>query len=550
MLTPTSDCTVVTTASVTASTSVISTATSVVSVSGTDRSKLLAKTITSSSASSGIGQVANPEIEMGQLRSGKIYSPSRASMVTPRVVHRRLNPYGGHDLVDKSRNRSLERVEKRKLSGSPPMDMIPVQKRQGIVSSDVAVTRGALCDQMEIGAEVEITGGEKSEVPSSDFMSELKAMMSTTLDKITNQAAEMSSKNDKSIKLITDKSDKCLKGVESLREVVDSQGKSISALQNDLRSVRGDISSLNRTLEAQKASLAVTASELGNKIETMSVQPTVQGDLSVDAEQRIEQLERRIRQLENSDTTAVNVPAATPFSVEKTIMMVRVYIKDGMTPIDVARLVIHDALRLKEVQIVNIADMGVFNGRHSLKVELGSTGDVRLVMEQKACLSSSALKDLRSVFIRRSKTPQQRVHDHNQRVMMRAMKMEGKYVTDRLGRLRLVAEDGAGESGVSSEQDDSNEEMTAHDGTMRDRGRGRGKNRRGQRGRGGGYGRGRGRGSGLRPATPFFGPERPPLQVSQSVIDAFSRPSPVADTDHGGSTATDRARSVHPEHTD
>lgn len=188
--------------------------------------------------------------------------------------------------------------------------------------------------------------------------------------------------------------------------------------------------------------------------------------------------------------------------------------------------------------------MGTFSGRHTLKVELGSREDVSAVMDQKVCLGTSLLKDLRSVYIRRSKTQHQRTQEHNHRMMMKAMRMQGKFFTDKFGRLQEVKDtsaSGADNSSLTGAQSGSSGDGEFEAG-LGERDGERGGGRRSGRGRGRVHGRARGNPNRRGRGGVFFGPQRPPLQVNQKVMDAFTRPSndnsPSQDVDDGGGSVT------------
>lgn len=311
-----------------------------------------------------LSEVEGLDTSMGQLRNGKIYSPSRQRVCTPKTVSRRGSPY------EWKSTDAAARSDKRKLSGSPTSDVLPDTKKQGIVSSEIegGPEQGI---EMEIGAEVEVPSvGVFDRVESNEtvlhtgfqleFIKELKSMMSTTLDKITKQADDMSKKNEASVKAMTEKNNICLKSVEGLTEVVESQGKSITALQAELRGVRGELSNYQKQLDAHQVSRITENRALEKRVvESETKLNSLSEPLDNEAQQKIGRLENRIKELEmqrNLNTpNEMEVDAAFP--LDKTIMMVRVYIKDGMNPWDVVKLVIHEALQLSSVTIVNVADI-------------------------------------------------------------------------------------------------------------------------------------------------------------------------------------------------
>lgn len=509
-------------------------------------------TVTSPSASAtgvstvGVARSSTPSISsqsvaessMGPLRSGKIYSPSRVTRASTsankgltKVSSRRVNPYTANEREVDRYDVERQAAEKRKPSGSPPGNATPACKKQP-VATDILTP-----ESMEIGAEVEIAeiaetdDSDNTPVGSSEssVINSIRSMMKSTLDKITLQTNEMKRYNDECIKVISDKNESCVSSVENLQRVVESHGKNLDAYKSELNAVKQDVNSVNRSLNTVKADLDKRLVDLTTQTKELADKSASHKmDLSDNTRTYIESLESRIKELEEKGVTPGQSKSSdSTFTIERTIMMYKVYMKESMTVDEIVSLILHGALSLKAVKVVRVEDMGKWMGRHTLKVELDSAEAVSKVMDCKSLLGSATLKDLRAVFIRRSRPMHERVRSHNHKIMMKEMKIQGKYRTDRNGRLVLNNTSDEIEMVNTDEMDLEASDETIdrrEDPPQRGRGRGRG---RGGRGRGGCGRRGR----------VFVGPQRPPLQLDQAVIDAFSRSN--QSTREGAGSTTD-----------
>lgn len=503
-------------------------------------------TLTSSSylTANTADSVIPPDGTMGPLRSGRVYSPSRGprgvqTRATPRSAARKTNPYqvpvqrdrstcasGNAPVIEPS---GAPLVGKRRSSCSPPDSVLPAHKKQpmNIVQGD-----------MEIGAEVEISGArEVTNCSSGDMISMIQNLMKDSLDK-------MSKKNDELIKVVSDKNEECVKSIGELRNMVGVQGSAIEVVKTDMAAASAEVKTLTKTVDQVKTNLNKQLFDLSAKTNALEGKTENQKmEFSNAAKKHIDSLERRIRDLERSgEKDADGNVSQVPFPNEKTLMITRVYLKEGLDVDEIVKLILHGALKLTTLRIIRVEDMGVYFGRHSLKVELETAQAVKDVMDHKSLLSTSTLKDLRSVFIKRSRPAYQRVQDHNYKVMMRELNIGDKYRTDRSGRFVLRDDTGSADrssvSGDSGEmQVDAGQDIPEGGG---DRGTGerlRGRGRNHGRGRGHWRGRGRGRGHGRGRGRVFEGPKRPPLQVDPAVTAAFTR-APGAGAD--GEAADER----------
>lgn len=372
------------------------------------------------------------------------------------------NPYPTSNNVERTAETKPDRTaaEKRKPSGSPPGNEIPATKRQPRDDSHEEI----LMDIGDIGAEVEVTGvvavsADDDSASPANVLKAMQDLMQSTLDKITTQANEMRQKNDECIKIITDKNESCIQSVENLRNLVAVQGKSLDGVKSEINEAKGEINTLTKSLNDAKMDFDTQLSNLTTKTQELESKTENQKhEFSDKAKNYIATLENRIKVLEAAVINRGDgAGLAGPFPIDRTIMISRVYMKSGMTVEVVVRLILHGALKLVGLKIVNGEDMGVYFGKHTLKVELESPDALREVLDCKSLLGTSSLKDLRSVFIRRSRPVQERVHSHNYRVMMREMNIQGKYRTDRNGRLIVKSTQDLTNNAVEMETDNSTE---------------------------------------------------------------------------------------------
>lgn len=222
------------------------------------------------------------------------------------------------------------------------------------------------------------------------------------------------------------------------------------------------------------------------------------------------------------------------YPLDATVVMLRTVVKEDRTAKDVADLILNAVLGLN-LQIKQAEVIKTFNnGKSNIKVELTSQEDVTKVMQNKVMLGTVQNRDIRSVWIRRSKTRRQRIQDHNNAMMLKALNLHGKYRQDGFGR--LVPVNFSKKAGLTGEVDTRSSGQApaskpppagSKDETVTS-----GDNPRG-RGRGGGRGRGRGkykshRGRGVASSSTSrersFTVGRSPLKIRDDVISALSLP--------------------------
>lgn len=155
----------------------------------------------------------------------------------------------------------------------------------------------------------------------------------------------------------------------------------------------------------------------------------------------------------------------------------------------------------------------------NIKVELSNPEEVIQVLRGKAQLGSVQAKDIRGVWIRKSKTRRQLIQDHNNSVMLRAMRLQNKYRQDAQGRIVPLVNQNQNQSPPENGPEDVNTHSRAipaqsarSDGAVR--------------------GRGGRKNQGHRRDRPYRRPQKergPPLQISDELITALSLP-----TNHNG----------------
>lgn len=377
--------------------------------------------------------VGVPENTMGKLRSGKEYSPSRALGRSTPV--RRSSPYSLRDV-------GKDRVEKRRQSTSPMME--PTAKRQYSASSPLQLSdleasgnsRLSEVDQNDMDVE---NPALREDGNSGPLLAVVERMMQSTLTEIKKHNAQ-----------ITDELAASIKKNES--NIV-KLGKDLAAASNSLSEFKNAQSSkfietdekllkMDKQVNVNTNKLSVLDSIVSDHSTTLDEHTQKFEDHKEHNNIRLEKLEREnaeLRRIINNNPSRTAETLEDDFPMDCTIVMLRTVINEGKSAMDVARLILADVLGLA-VSLRKAEVMRKFpNGKSSIKVELGSPDEVNTVMKEKAVLGSVNVKDIRGVWIRRSKTRRQRIQDHNNSVMLKALKLQGKYRQDALGRLIPVA---------------------------------------------------------------------------------------------------------------
>lgn len=374
-------------------------------------------------------QLQTQEVVMGKLRSGKQYSPSRNASPIP-------SPVGQKNVKDRN--------EKRRQPSSSPSE--PVPKRQ--------YTQGSPLQLSDLSRE---KMGQASSSPVSpivihqnspnEFIGTMEKLMQNTLDKIEKQNAAITSRLTDAIKKNEGDIVRLQTGVtenlkafkdhkrENAVKLAEIDGKILGAerelrdakcttsnLSNKLTVVDTIVSDHSATLDQHAQKLEDATSDLSSRLTTLESENT--------------QLKRKVQELVAGSTADMDVDAETDdFPLENTLVMLRMIVQKDGTAEGAVKMILHDVLELR-VDVLRAQVMRTYpNGKCTIKVELQSKDEVIEVLKSKHLLGRASHKVVRGVWIRKSKTRQQRIQDHNNSVILKALNLQGKIRQDAAGRL-------------------------------------------------------------------------------------------------------------------
>lgn len=380
----------------------------------------------------------NPDdVKMGQLRSGKSYSPARPSNTRERR-RSSVSPY------------SRDTGEKRRLNTSssslnsigsdavvPPPTKVIVQ-RQRTNSANSTGQGGELRVAMKSGTNAADLIEAQTDPNLRAFMASMHLMMKTTLDEIKTDAGNMK-----------DSATKCLEGLETLKTAVAEQKKTVSQLEKDVaihkkalidhrQSVSTKFAEIDEKLIKCDAAISSHKSEIDNSSKLLQERIDALEKISTDLSDKVANLEAgKSSGPSASANGSMNLNTDSDgFLIDRSIMMHRMVVKRGKTEEDMVKMLLYDTLTLKEIELTKVLKVGKErNGKCSIKVELKDPEQQKMVMTTKHRLNTATQKVIKSVFISRAKSEQQRIHDHNYAIMMKKLKIDDRYKQNSAGRI-------------------------------------------------------------------------------------------------------------------
>lgn len=353
--------------------------------------------------------VAPQDLQMGTLRNGKCFSPSRTGPA------RR----GRQDSAKRKASTSPQRERSRSSSGA---ERQPSKKRgscsEEIFASPVLQRSASMSNvsQTEQGQGVNL-----QTMINASIDAKMNSFMDQMRDIVNNGVANMRTENDKIITELKSESDKCILGIKKLNESVEANERMIVSTKSDL--VRAE-----RKIDSNKTEVANKIKSLDDKmLQQNEAHSKTLADLRVEFEQKIIDVSRS----SHSDTV-------TSEKKTRTVIAYNVILQEGRQPLEVARAIINGALQIKAT-VVNAEIIRAYaEDVCTLQIELSTHEEYQTVMDQKKKLRYCANQDIANIFITQVKTEEQRLMEHNCSVLMRELKLNGWLRQTAQGRLVKV----------------------------------------------------------------------------------------------------------------
>lgn len=440
------------------------------------------------------------EASMGLLRNGKQYSPTRHNIA-------QKPPKGGTPMRPNSSpyQRPEDGEIKRKLRNSSSdehtfLEPSPKITRHHSRTGSSPASLGEVSPSLAPAKVVKT-------VNMDEFMVRMEKMMKQTVETAVQksmQAAMVEMKAENS------------KALEAMQSAVDAHGTSITAVENEVSSVKRALADHERNSTSTHEGIDRRLSEQAKKLD----------DAVKDIHTRLGKIEQLNDKINDKINAVRDTSSTATYPHEHSIMMHRVAIQQGRDSAGMAKLIIHDVLRLVEVKIVRAKLARKFkNGKHTIKVQLDSAASVLKVLQNKSKLNRAPGDDLKQIWIKQDKPNHQRIAEYNYGVLLDAFQLGEKYRQDSAGRLMLNVN--TNESAVEQPNDGSDWDGGTPGGNGPNRVghvvRGRKSNRRP---RGGGRRGATGRGAvQVDSGQP---PPRSPVHVDPDVLNAFRIPTSPA----------------------
>lgn len=452
---------------------------------------------------------------MGLLRNGKPYSPTRIPVAGRGKNGNKQAPYTKANEADAKRKQRSSSGDYQFLQPSPKVNR--ANHHSGSAGS--AGSMGPLPPPLQSPKQVQSFN-------LGEFMTKMENLVKTTVETAVQNTMKVAMEELKAEKA---------KDLEDIKST-------IKTLENESKTASTEIAWLRNKSDDNCKKISDHNDDANRKF-------TEQNQKLDDA---IKQLNERLDKVEsgnlNLSTKVDNLRGhgtGTPlkeYPVETTIMIQRVVLKDGRDSMSVAKLILHDVLKLNSIKIVRSKVFRKYrNGTSTIQVQLESNAAVGIVLRNKSKLNRVQHDDLKSIWIMRPKSEQQKIVEYNYGVLLEELKLSDRIKSDSMGRLYQVDDGNEDLPTASAPTADVNQEamddgpsagraMTGgvtrgnaargryrygHPGGGRSRGRGR------VRGRG----RGRGHGRGTLDAA-MGGPSgstEAPYHVDDFVINALTR---------------------------
>lgn len=417
---------------------------------------------------------------MGLLRNGKAYSPCGKG--TTETEKRRLSWSSEKDTP----------LAKRRDQGQQPIVMMRSLSSSNINSdsANTDVTMQAFMSRMEKLVTNTLTQMRKE---NAEVMKEVKAESGRIKTLADNALKEIKTEGDKYMAAAKAENNKLSQELTSLKRSIDSQASSITSVKKNLKSVESDLTACFADAKVTVESQGQRLTDLENKVESI---PESSDDI-VDRISKLEQIAADITtKLDNISVEG----EAELYPTRKSIVAMQVRVKANTPLKDVAEMIIQDVLGLPEVQVIRAETVDEYDDdKYTLKILLDSAASVKKVLESKTKLRTCTDRDIRAIWIRRSKTNEQRMLERNCAILLREVDKAGKFRQNDQGRIvpvktnRGVADPNHENADTDTETSDLWADNRSTTGPIRGRGSrpsSNSRSRRPQRGRGGHSGRG------------------------------------------------------------
>lgn len=369
--------------------------------------------------SSSSQRTKSAEQAMGVLRNGKPYSPCGKGAEAEK---RRLSLSSEKEFPNAKRRdpgRQQPTVLMRSLSSSN-------LHSAGNTCVSVDTTMSSFMTRME---ELVTTTLSQMKSENADLMREVKTESEKIKSVADNTLKEIKSEGEKYMAEVKLESSKLTEGLSSLRKAADEHDKSLSSLKKNLATVEKDLTACFEDTKLTVQTQGERLTEIETKLEAAP-------ETSLDIEERIRKLEQIAADIGTKlDNMSVDGEADL-YPVRRSIVAMQVWINSDETPQSVAELVINDVLNLREVKVVRAETVDTYpDGNCTIKILLDSAASVKAVLEAKIALGSCDNKNIRSIWIQRSKTNEQRMLERNCALLLREVDKVGKFRQNGQGRI-------------------------------------------------------------------------------------------------------------------
>ena len=252
-----------------------------------------------------------------------------------------------------------------------------------------------------------------------------------------------------------------LKEIIGLHSVVEGVDKKVEMIQEEhktwrdrLNAVEGDLGEVKQSLEMAhnlvndekaerikdvvdlRSDIAEHSKEIGTNVQLLKTQATEVKSIKSTVNEmkseisriqgRQDQMDKPIAELKQQIGQASD---NTEYAVNWTIIAQNVWFKEEEDLMRVARTIIHKALGLEQVNILRAHRL---NGRESgaglVKIEVDKESSVKLILGKKHDLKNNPVKEIKDIYLRKSKKEETLVMERNVDLILRDMGVCDDYV--------------------------------------------------------------------------------------------------------------------------
>ena len=153
-------------------------------------------------------------------------------------------------------------------------------------------------------------------------------------------------------------------------------------------------------------------------------------DMALEEQQKLNAL------IQNMKMKMDEALGAVDFPVKKMLVCQNVWHKQDEDLMKVAKLIVNTTLELPDIKILNVECKSGFKGNAGLvKIEIESENVVKEVLRQKRKLKNAPAKELREVFLRKSKSQEALVSERNQDIILQEIGIRNEYIRLPTGHL-------------------------------------------------------------------------------------------------------------------